>query len=106
MAVVGYGPNSGLVAVVGGVVLLFGVLAVVVGLGMWTRKGWAWTLAVVLYGLGVVVSLINIAVGRLSEIISLVIDLLIIWYLWKPHVRAYFGKGVATAPPVQVTPTG
>jgi len=87
-------------------VLLFGVLAVVVGLGMWTRKGWAWTLAIVLYGLGVIVSLVNIAIGRLSEIVSLAIDLLIIWYLWKPHVKAYFGRGMARAQPGQLTQTG
>ena len=88
----GYAVVAGLAVASGGALVLFGVLAVVVGYGMWSGKGWSWTLAVVLYGLGVVFSLVYIAVGLWSNILALAIDLLILWYLWRPHVKAYFGK--------------
>ena len=89
----GYAVVAGLAVASGGALVLFGALAVVVGYGMWSGKGWSWTLAVVLYGLGVVFSLVYIAVGLWSNILALAIDLLILWYLWRPHVKAYFGKG-------------
>jgi hypothetical protein len=67
---------------------------------MWTGKGWAWILAVILYGLGALSSLISLAAGALSSIVGLLIYAFLLWYLWRPHVKAFFGRGqtVQTAP--------
>ena len=90
---------SGFVAVLGGVVLILGLFAIFVGWGLWSGKGWAWTLAIVLYAIGALFSLASLVTGSYTSIVSLVIYALLIWYLWKPHVKAYFGKGTAPAQP-------
>ena len=95
----GYGVFSGLVSVVGGFFMLVGILALAVGWGMWTGKGWAWMLALVLYGLGVLSGIASLAGGSLSSIVGLLIDVLLIWYLFRPNVKAYFGRGAAPAVP-------
>jgi hypothetical protein len=98
LATYGYGSLSGLVTILGGFFLLVGLLAVLVGWGFWTGKGWAWTLAVVLYVLGLLLSLLSLVSGIIPSIVSVLIEGLILWYLWRPNVRAYFRKGVPPPP--------
>ena len=101
---------SGIIGLVGGFLIVVGLFAILVGWGMWTGKSWAWYLAVVLYGLGVVVGLIVLVAGGLTGIVSLIIDVLLLWYMLRPHVKAYFGigggmmqQGPAMQPPQQTT---
>ena len=96
----GYGSLGGLAAVAGGVVAIFGIIGLLVGWGLWTGKGWAWWLAVILSILGVLVSIGSIAVGAFTSVVGLIIDAVILWYLFRPHVKAFFGRGgVQPAPP-------
>ncbi|MBI3859635.1 MAG: hypothetical protein HY296_05275 [Thaumarchaeota archaeon] len=110
LGTLGYGQFAGLAAAFGGGLLVVGVLAIVVGYGMWSGKGWAYLLSIVLYILGIVTSLGSLAFGNYSSIVGLVIYIIIIWYLWKPHVKAYFGRGApppmapASMPPPSTTP--
>ena len=94
LAQLGYGLFSGFVVVAGVAVVIIGLLSLLLGYGMWTGKGWAWLLAVILYALGALSSLLSLAGGSFGSIVSLVIYGLLLWYLWKPHVKAYFGKGM------------
>jgi hypothetical protein len=51
--------------------------------------GWAW-------GLGLVVAVIGIVLGLPSlpgSIVSILLKVLIIYYLTRPHVKRFFGKG-------------
>ena len=73
--------------------MLLGMASFVVAYGLWTGKEWAWLVALILSGLGVLLSLVSIATGLgVGSIVSLVIDGIIIYYLTRPHVRACFGK--------------
>lgn len=100
---VGFSGFTGLVTAIGGGVVIAGLLAIFVGWGMWTGKGWAWIVALILAGLGVLGGLGSLAFGSTSALVSLVIDVIIVWYLFRPHVKAYFGRAlpqpVAAAPP-------
>lgn len=108
LGTLGYGSLlGGLVAVLGGAILVFGFLAVTVGYGLWSGKSWAWMVAIALYAIGALFSLGSLALGSYSSIISLAIYALVIWYLMKPHVKAYFGRGTPaqqTATMVQTAP--
>lgn len=84
---------SGFVSLFGGVILIVGLFAIFVSWGMWSGKGWAWYLAVILYAIGVVFGLLLIIAGGLTGIVSVLIDLLLLWYMLRPHVKAYFGIG-------------
>lgn len=98
LASFGYGSLAGIGAAVGVVVALFGILALLVGWGLWTGMGWAWILAVVLTGLGVLGSLVSLALGSFTSIFGLIIDGAILWYLFRPHVKTFFGRGIQVAP--------
>lgn len=83
-------------AFLGIVMLLFAALAGVAGWGLWTGKGWAWMLALVLTALNAVSNLFGFAGGDTTSIVSSVIGLaiagFIIWYLLQPGVKKWFGK--------------
>lgn len=89
----GMGMFSGFISLFGGIIIIVGLLAIFVSWGMWSGKTWAWYLGVVLYGLGVVFGLISLIGGGLTGIVSLLIDILLLWYMFRPHVKAYFGIG-------------
>jgi lysylphosphatidylglycerol synthetase-like protein (DUF2156 family) len=99
LAAYGMGAFSGIIAIFGGVLAVVGIITIIVGWGLWSGKGWAWTLAVVLSALGVVFSLVGLIGGQASDIVGLIIDALILWYLFRPHVKTYFGKGMAMSQP-------
>jgi hypothetical protein len=98
LALYGYGFFSGFVAVVGGFVIIIGIFAIIVGWGMWSGKEWAWILAIILYALGALSSVISLAGGNLGSVVGLLIDALLLWYLFRPHVKAFFGRGMGAQP--------
>ncbi len=104
LALYGYGFFSGFVAVAGGFVIIIGLLAIVVGWGMWSGKEWAWILAIILYALGALSSLLSLAGGNLSSVVGLLINALLLWYMFRPHVKAFFGKGTGTQPAPMMQP--
>jgi len=99
----------GLPRILHGVVSLIGVVVIVIGLlylglawGLWTGKGWAWILSLVLAALGIVVSLIALVRGGFGTIVVLILDAIIVYYLFRPNVRSFFGE---LKTPAQTTPT-
>lgn len=94
----GYGAYSGFVSAFGGLAIIVGIFAILVGWGMWTGKEWAWVLAIILYALGLLFSLLSLVGGPLSSIIGLLIYAFLLWYLFRPHVKAFFGRGMPSQP--------
>ena len=75
--------------------------------GLWKGKGWAWIISIIVLFIGIAVDIISVSItstGILSNtgsnllgdnasgIVSLAINAFIIYYLYRPHVKAYFGK--------------
>jgi len=73
---------------VGGILVVAGVIALGLGYGLWTGKGWAWTLALIFSILGILGGIISLPEG----VVSIIIDILIIYYLTRAHVKQFFGK--------------
>jgi len=92
------GVITGILVAVGAFMLLLGIISLVVAWGLWTRQGWAWTVCLIL----TIISLILSIPGALAGvgIIGIIIDIVIIYYLTRPHVKAFFGKG----PPPEAPP--
>lgn len=100
----------GLVFVVfGAISLALGVANFVMAYGLWKAKGWAWTISIILLFIGIAVDMISISITSagvfsntgsnllgdiLSSIISIGISAFIVYYLYRPHVKAYFGKTI------------
>jgi hypothetical protein len=79
-------------AIFGGALVVGGLIAILIGWGLWTGRGWARIIAIILSILGVIGGLATVVLGVYTGIVSLLIDLLILWYLFRPNVRAYFSK--------------
>jgi uncharacterized membrane protein (DUF2068 family) len=78
------------------VMLLLVVASMVEAWALWNGKGWAWTLTVVGSSIGAIVSAYE-TVQSFWNTYDLAIYLLLLYYLFRPSVRGYFGK--LRAPP-------
>ncbi len=72
--------------------MALGVASLVTAFGLYKGKGWAWTLLLILSGFGAAGFLLNVVSGQAFSIAGIVINIIIIYYLYRPHVRRYFGK--------------
>jgi len=83
---------NGVVSLIGVVVIVIGLLYLGLAWGLWTGKGWAWILSLVLAAMGLIVSLISLVRGGFGTIVVLILDAIILYYLFRPNVRAFFGE--------------
>jgi hypothetical protein len=90
---------GGIGIAIGAVLLALAIVSFVVAYGLLKGRGWAWTITVILSIISIVLNVISIAAGNLASIISIIISGIILYYLYRPHVKAYFGKGVSPSPP-------
>lgn len=85
------GPDGGMFAALAGVFgfvfLVMGALYLLAAWGLWTRKRWAWYVAMV----GVVLGILNGIVSLPFGIVGLLIAGFIGWYLLTPGVQRWFG---------------
>jgi hypothetical protein len=84
---------------IGGILVAIAIVSFVVAYGLLKGRGWAWTLTVVLSIISIVLNVIAIAAGNIASIINIIISGIILYYLYRPHVKAYFGKGVSPSSP-------
>ena len=85
---------GGGVLAIGGILIAIGILSFVFAYGLLKGRRWAWILTVILSIISIVLAAITIAAGSIPSIISIIISGLILYYLYRPHVKAYFGKAV------------
>lgn len=75
---------------------ILGILYLAFGIGTFSLKRWAWTAGVVALVLDIVRQIIGFVLhgfsaGIVFPIITIVIALVVLWYLFRPTVRAAFG---------------
>jgi uncharacterized membrane protein len=83
-------------AAVGGVMIALGIVSFVVAYGLLKGRSWAWTLTIVLSIVSIVLNALSLAAGNFAAIISIIISGIILYYMYRPHVKAYFGKTVTS----------
>lgn len=78
--------------------LLYAIVALYMGMGLfnlilswgfWTGQGWAWKLGIILSIAGIIIGMIGLPQGGFALVI---ISIVILGYLFRPHVKEYFGK--------------
>jgi hypothetical protein len=77
---------------IAGVLIAIGIATLFVSYGLWKGKGWAWSTALLLSYIGIAFSIISIVGGDPFSIINLIINIVIIYFLYKPQVKEFFGK--------------
>jgi hypothetical protein len=97
--------------VIGAIVLAVNVGYLVVSYGLLKGRGWAWTVTVILTIIAIAIQIISVisssmfnasfsadvnalVAGIISHIIGLAINEVILYYLYRPHVKSYFGKSL------------
>jgi hypothetical protein len=95
--------------VIGAILLAVGIGYLVVSYGLLKGKGWAWIVTVILTIIAIAIQIISIISSSMfnasfstdinaliSEIIAHIIGLaingVILYYLYRPNVKTYFGK--------------
>ena len=79
-----------------GIAAIVGILYLVAAFGLWTGRGWARMLAIVLLILDIIGGIVTLPAG----IITIIIGGVLLWYFFTPSVKAFFGSGPAPqAPP-------
>jgi hypothetical protein len=77
------GAISGIAAVI---LVAIGIASFVMAWGLLEGKPWAWTFTLILTIISVVFELAG------ANIVGLIIDAIVLYYLFRPHVKAFFGK--------------
>ena len=100
---------AGIGIVIGAIILAVGIGYLVVSYGLLKGKGWAWTVTIILTIIAIAIQIISMILSSIfnasfssdmnalaSEIISHIIGLaingVILYYLYRPNVKAFFGK--------------
>jgi hypothetical protein len=86
---------EGLSAGIGAALIALGIAYFVMAYGLWKGKGWAWTITVILSFIGIALGVASIAIGNIGAIFHIIINAIVVYYLYRPHVKAFFGKPVS-----------
>ena len=95
-----FGVASDILSAAGAGVLIIGIVMLIVGIGIW--KGWSimWYIAVIIYGISLILSIISLIMMLIDGvdigaafIVPFIICILILYYLFRPKVKAFFGIG-------------
>jgi len=78
--------------VAGSIAIVLGIVWFVLAWGLLTGKGWAWIITLILAIISVIFSIVGIASGGAPSIISLIINGVILYYMYRPNVKSYFGR--------------
>ena len=97
---------SQIMVIMGSIFIAFGILCFIVAWGILEGKPWSWITTIILSIISIIVDVIFISKSiegaqfvRVGVIlVSLIIDGIIIWYLYRPNVKLYFGRIKAQSP--------
>ncbi|MDQ3873685.1 MAG: hypothetical protein M3258_08770 [Thermoproteota archaeon] len=81
-----------LIVGIGFVLLALGIAFLVMAYGLWRGKGWAWTITLILSAIGIIVGIASLVVGNIGAIFNVIIHAVVIYYLYRSNVKAFFGK--------------
>jgi uncharacterized membrane protein YfcA len=70
---------------------ILGVTSLFTAYGLYRGKNWSWKLLLVLSGFGAAGYLLNVVNGQFISIIGVIYNSVIIYYMYRPKVRRYYG---------------
>ena len=91
-------PFQPLVTVAGVVFLVIGIVSFFLAYGFLKGRGWAWTIGIIVNIISIISNVgtgtlgPNLATGVASSAFGIIIAIIIIVYLTRPHVKTFFGK--------------
>ena len=83
---------SGFMGILGAVLIVIGIASFVVAWGLLKGKAWAWVVTIIITIISIILDIILIISGGFGSILSLIISGIVIYYLYRPSVKSYFGR--------------
>lgn len=80
------GDYGAIMGMISGFTMILGAISFMMAWGLLKGKPWAWTVTLILTIISLIFDLPSV------NIIGLIIDIVILYYLFRPHVKAYFGR--------------
>jgi hypothetical protein len=83
--------------------LPLGIVSLIAAFGTFKGRGWAWTVNRVIAYIGIASNVISLVLfpgdtgSIVAVVVSIGISILILYYLYRPHVKEYFGKVLPSA---------
>jgi hypothetical protein len=87
LAIIGLGALG---AMVGVVFVIIGLIYLALGYGCFKGWPWVWPVGVIFTIIGIIIYLLSIIANPAGSIIGIIIDIIILWYLFQPQVKAWF----------------
>jgi hypothetical protein len=81
-----------LIVGIGFVLIAISIAYFVMAYGLWNGRRWAWSITLILSGIGIILDIASIPVGNVAAVFHIIINGVIIYYLYRPNVKAFFGK--------------
>lgn len=78
--------------IIGGILIIIGLAYFAVAYGLWKGLKWAWIITLIVSVIGIVVGLGSLAVRDTAAIFHIIVNAIVIYYLYRPNVKAFFGK--------------
>ena len=89
-------------SVIGSILLILGIAYLIVSYGLLKGKGWAWVITIIVTIIGLIIQIISAIIagsitssvlyGLVSHIVGIFISGVIIYYMFRPNVKAFYRK--------------
>ena len=87
LAVIGLGALG---AMVGVVFVIIGLVFLALGIGCFKGWPWVWPVGVIFTIVALIINLLSIVSMPAGAIIGIIFDIIVLWYLFQPQVKAWF----------------
>jgi hypothetical protein len=77
---------------IGVVFIIVGLVDLALGVGCFKAWPWVWTVGVVFSIISIIIGLYSLVTTGIGALLGLIIPVIILYYLFQPNVKAYFGK--------------
>ena len=87
---------------IGAVLLILGIAYLIVSYGLLKAKAWAWVITIIVTIIGLIIQIISAIIaasitssvlyGLVSHIVGIFISGVIIYYMFRPNVKAFYRK--------------
>lgn len=78
--------------IIGSILVVIGLAYFLMAYGLWNGLRWAWTTTLILSGIGIILGIGSIVSGNIGALFHTIVNAIVIYYLYRPKVKEYFGK--------------
>ncbi|MDD3137173.1 MAG: hypothetical protein PHF57_05915 [Methanoregula sp.] len=83
---------GGLGAAMGVIFLVIGIIDLLLGVGCFLAWSWVWIVGIIFSVISILIGLVSLVTSGLGALVGIIIAAIILWYLFQPQVKAYFGQ--------------